>query len=419
MRLKSRPEVKDMQAIALPGFYAWGIAIAFGFAVPLWRNGMKTTLPIAVLAVGLLMSLTGLASHAATKPVERSNFGTTSDGKPVSLYVLTNKSGMQVSIINFGGIVVSIKVPDRRGKLADVVLGYDTLDGYLNDQNFFGALIGRYGNRIAHGQFSIDGRRYTLAKNNGENSLHGGLKGFNKVLWNAREIHRKDGPAIELTYTSKDGEEGYPGNLAVTVVYTLTDTNELKIDYSATTDKKTVVNLTNHSYFNLAGPGSGDILKHVLMVNADKFTPVDAGLIPTGEQRNVEGTPFDFRHPTAIGARIEEKDQQLQFGKGYDHNFVLNTKGKGLLTLAARVTEPSTGRVLEVWTTEPGLQFYSGNFLDGTVHGKGGQVYGHRSGFCLETQHFPDSPNHPNFPSTLVEPGKLYHTETIYKFSTQ
>ena len=378
---------------------------------------MRTTVPIAVLAVGLLMSLTGLASHAATKPVEKSNFGTTSDGEPVSLYVLANQSGMQVSIINFGGIIVSIKVPDRKGKLADVVLGYDMLDGYLNDQNFFGALIGRYGNRIAHGQFSIDGKVYTLAKNNGENSLHGGLKGFNKALWDAREVHRKDGPAIELTYTSKDGEEGYPGNLAVTVVYTLTNTNELKIDYSAATDKKTVVNLTNHSYFNLAG--SGDILKHVLMVNADKFTPVDAGLIPTGELRNVEGTPLDFRHPTPIGARIEEKDQQLQFGKGYDHNFVLDKEGKDVLTLAAKVTEPSTGRVLEVWTTEPGLQFYSGNFLDGTVHGKGGRVYGHRSGFCLETQHFPDSPNHANFPSTLLEPGKRYQTETIYKFSTQ
>jgi aldose 1-epimerase len=308
-------------------------------------------------------------------------------------------------------------VPDRQGKMGDVVLGYDSLDGYVNDKSYFGALIGRYGNRIAHGQFTLDGVTYKLAKNNGDNSLHGGVKGFNKRVWDAKEISSKEGPALRLNYLSKDGEEGYPGNLKVQVVYTLTDANELKIDYSATTDKKTVLNLTNHSYFNLAGQGSGDILRQELMLQADKFTPVDAGLIPTGELRPVEGTPFDFRTKTVIGARINNDDEQLKLGKGYDHNFVLTRTAE--FSLAARVSEPSSGRVLEVWTSEPGVQFYTGNFLDGSARGKGAKPYDFRTGFCLETQHFPDSPNHPEFPSTVLSPGEVYHSTTSYKFLTE
>jgi aldose 1-epimerase len=293
------------------------------------------------------------------------------------------------------------------------------VDGYVNNKSYFGAIIGRYGNRIGHAQFTLDGKTYTLAKNNGENTLHGGIKGFNKAVWTAKEIPAKDGQALQLTYLSKDGEEGFPGNLNVRVVYTLTDSNELKIEYSATTDKKTVLNLTNHSYFNLAGPGSGDVLAHRLLIEADKFTPVDSGLIPTGELPDVAGTPFDFRKPTAIGARIDSNDEQIKLGGGYDHNFVLRRKMGDPISLAARVVEPTTGRVLEVWTTEPGVQFYTGNFLDGTARGKGGISYAKRSAFCLETQHFPDSPNQPKFPSTVLKPGERYHTTTIYKFTTE
>ena len=375
-------------------------------------------IPIGMFAAVFLLSglLFARESTFDGKSMEKKSFGVTADGSSADLYVLTNKNGAQVSITNFGGVVVSIKVPDRKGTLGDIVLGHDSLEGYINDKNFFGALIGRYGNRIAHGKFIINGVTYTLAKNNGENSLHGGTKGFNKVLWKAQGISKKDGPSLELKYLSKDGEEGYPGNLAVTVIYTLTNDNELKIEYTATTDKPTVINLTNHSYFNLAGPGAGDILNHVLMLNAGKFTPVDAGLIPTGELRSVAGTPFDFRKPTAIGARIGQNDEQLKLGKGYDHNFVLDKKKPGSMTLAARVVEPQNGRVMEVWTTEPGIQFYSGNFLDGTVHGKSGQAYGLRLGLCLETQHFPDSPNRASFPTTLLKPRERYHTTTVYRF---
>lgn len=369
---------------------------------------------ISMLWAGMAMSKGGSLKNGSWK---KTTFGKTPDGRQVDLYLLTNKKGVEVAITNFGGAVVSVKVPDRTGKIADVVLGYDSLDGYVNDKSYFGALVGRYANRIAHGQFSLDGVTYKLAKNNGENSLHGGIKGFNKAVWDAKEIASKEGPALQLNYLSKDGEEGYPGNLKVQVVYTLTDANELKIDYSATTDKKTVLNLTNHSYFNLAGQGSSDILGHELMIQADRFTPVDAGLIPTGELRPVAGTPFDFRTKTAIGARISADDEQLKLGKGYDHNWVLTHTAA--FSLAARAVEPNSGRVLEVWTTEPGVQFYSGNFLDGTVHGKGGNVYGFRSGFCLETQHFPDSPNHPEFPSTVLNPGERYHSITAYKFSTE
>jgi aldose 1-epimerase len=370
-----------------------------------------------VFGVAVTLLLGSDIAVSKTGNIKKASFGKTPEGQTVDLYTLTNKKGMEVAITNFGGIVVSVKVPDRNGKVADVVLGYDTLDGYVKDKSYFGALVGRYGNRIAQGKFSIDGATYTLAQNNGPNSLHGGIKGFNKMVWTAKAISSKDGPALQLNYLSKDGEEGYPGNLSVQVVYTLTDGNELKIDYSATTDKKTVLNLTNHSYFNLAGQGSGDILAHELALQADKFTPVDTTLIPTGELRDVAGTPFDFRTKAAIGARINQDDEQLKLGKGYDHNFVLRHSGE--LAPAARVREPKSGRVLEVSTTEPGVQFYTGNFLDGSAIGKGGKGMTMRAGFCLETQHFPDSPNHPDFPSTLLSPGQRYHTITVYKFSTE
>jgi aldose 1-epimerase len=380
---------------------------------------MKAMITLLTLIGCLSMPMTEGNAAGMAKAMEKKAFGATPDGKTADLYVLTNKNGMQVSITNYGGIVVSVKVPDRQGKLGDVVLGFDTLDGYVADKSYFGALIGRYGNRIGGAKFSIDGATYTLAKNNGENVLHGGILGFNKMLWEAGDVSTGDKPALELKYTSKDGEEGFPGNLMTTAVYTLTNKNELKIEYSATTDKKTVVNLTNHSYFNLAGPGSGDVLKCVLQLHADKFTPVDSGLIPTGELRSVEGTPFDFRKPKAIGARIDADDEQIKLGQGYDHNFVLTKDKQSGPTLAARVEEPTTGRVLEVWTTEPAVQFYTANFLDGTVHGKGGIAYGRRTAFCLETQHFPDSPNKPSFPSTLLSPGQRYHTITIYRFLTK
>ena len=348
-----------------------------------------------------------------TSKVLKRNFGKTSDGQPVDLYTMKNAGGAEVAIMNYGGIVVSLKVPDRAGTIADVVFGFDTFEPYLSPPPYFGAIVGRYGNRIARGRFKLNGVEYKLAVNNGENALHGGIRGFDKQLWAVRDR----GDSLELSYLSKDGEEGYPGNLATTVIYSWNDANELKIEYSATTDKDTVVNLTNHSYFNLAGAGEGDILGHVVMIDADRFTPVDAGLIPTGELKPVEGTPFDFRKPTPIGARIDAPDQQLKFGKGYDHNFVLNHPSP-TPALAARVTEPKTGRALEVLTTEPGLQFYTGNFLDGTIKGKGGKTYVHRGAFCMETQHFPDSPNQPNFPSTVLKPGQKYQTTTIYRFTT-
>ncbi|MFN8459898.1 MAG: aldose epimerase family protein [Anaerolineae bacterium] len=333
----------------------------------------------------------------------------------MDIYLLTNNHGLSAKITNYGGIVMSLCVPDKSGQLADVVLGFDTSEEYLNPHPYFGALIGRYGNRIANGKFSLNGVEYTLAQNNGSNSLHGGLTGFDKALWQAAPLDTPAGPALELTYLSRDGEEGYPGNLSVKVVYTLTHQNELRLDYGASTDRDTVVNLTHHSYFNLAGAGQGDILAHELTLQADQFTPVNATLIPTGELRPVAGTPFDFSRPTPIGQRINQGDEQLKFGLGYDHNWVLNN-ADGSLALAARVSEPVSGRVMEVWTTEPGLQFYSGNFLDGSIVGKGGQAYRQRAGFCLETQHFPDSPNQPNFPSTVLRAGHTYTSTTVYKF---
>jgi aldose 1-epimerase len=350
--------------------------------------------------------------------IKKESFGKTKEGQAATLYTLTNTNGVETRITDYGGIVVSLKVPDRSGKMDDIVLGFDNLDGYLKGHPFFGAIVGRYGNRIGKGRFTLNGVEYKLATNNGENHLHGGIKGFDKSVWKAKEVKSNNVVGLELTYLSKDGEEGYPGNLSVRVVYTLTDKNELKIDYFATTDKDTVVNLTNHSYFNLAGQGNGDILKHEVTINADNFTPVDSTLIPTGEIRSLKNTPFDFTQSTAIGKRVEQDDEQLKFGKGYDHNFVLNGKA-GELRQAVKVVEPSTGRVMEVLTTEPGVQFYIGNFLDGSLTGKNGKVYQRRYGFCFETQHFPDSPNKPKFPSTVLKKGDTYRTTTIYRFGTQ
>jgi aldose 1-epimerase len=358
----------------------------------------------------LALILSAVAMQAATK-LTSADFGKTREGTPVRIYTLTNASGVEAAITNYGGRIVALKVPDRKGAMGDVVAGFNSLDGYLATNPYFGALVGRYANRIGHAQFKLNGVDYKLAKNNGDNALHGGLRGFDKVVWTAHEM--PDG-GLELTYLSKDGEEGYPGNCKVTVRYHLTDANELRIEYSATTDKDTVVNLSNHAYFNLKG--SGDILGHVLTLNADRFTPVDAGLIPTGELREVADTPFDFRMPTAIGARIGQNDEQLKFGKGYDMNYVLRKRGVEL-SLAARVEEPSSGRVMEVWTTQPGIQFYTGNNLDGALKGKGGQVYTARSALCLETQHFPDSPNKPRFPSTVLKAGTEFKSTTVYRFS--
>jgi len=336
----------------------------------------------------------------------------------VTCFTLSNTNGMTVKLTDYGGIVISIIVPDRDGNMEDVVLGYDSLADYLKDNPYFGCIVGRYGNRLANGKFILDGKEYSLAVNNDKNHLHGGIKGFDKVVWDHQQVRTDRGIGIKFLYTSKDGEEGYPGNLTCTVTYTLTDENELKIDYEATTDKKTVLNLTHHSYFNLAGHGNGNILDHKLMLNADRFTPVDDTLIPTGELRPVKGTPMDFSKSMVIGDRIDEDDEQLKYGRGYDHNWVF-AKCDGTLRLQGEVYEPKTGRVMEVHTTEPGVQFYSGNFLDGSNIGKQGKVYQHRYGFCLETQHFPDSPNHPEFPTTVLEPGQMYKHTTIYKFKTR
>ena len=367
--------------------------------------------------LGVVLLLAGISTAAPQPQIRKQPFGTTTEKKPVDLYTLTNINGVEVSIMTYGGIVVSLKVPDRKGKLQEVTLGYDTLDGYLkNNSPYFGALIGRYGNRIGKGRFSLGGREYRLATNNGESHLHGGIRGFDKAVWKPTEVRGQKSVGLKLDYVSADGEEGYPGALTVTAVYTLTNDNELKIDYLATTTKETIVNLTNHAYFNLGT--DANILKHEVMINADRFTPISEAFIPTGELRSVKGTPMDFTTPTAIGARISQKDEQLIRGNGYDHNWVLNRKDTSL-SLAARVEEPTSGRVLEVFTTEPGVQFYTGNFLDGTIKGKAGKVYQQRTGFCLETQHFPDSPNHANFPSTVLKPGQKYATTTVYKFSAK
>ena len=345
-------------------------------------------------------------------------FGVTGDGAEIRLYTLTNRHGMQVSITNYGGIVTRLTAPDRNQEMSDVVLGYDSLAHYLRGSPYFGAIIGRYGNRIGRARFTLEDVEYALAANNGENHLHGGPKGFDKVVWTAEPYTEPGEAGLRLSYVSADGEEGYPGELAVAVIYVLTNENELRIEYRAETNRTTIVNLTHHSYFNLAGHASGDILDHELLLNADRFTPVDSGLIPTGELREVAGTPMDFRSPVAVGARIDSDYEQLGFGGGYDHNWVLNDSD-GSLRLAARVTEPTSGRVMEVYTTEPGIQFYAGNFLRGSNIGKGGTPYGHRAGLCLETQHFPDSPNHAEFPSTMLRPGERLESTTVYRFTVR
>lgn len=369
---------------------------------------------------GFLMFATlPLASGSGPK-LQASEFGKTSEGASVYRYVLTNNKGVEAVVITYGATLVSLRVPDRNGKAADIVLGYDNLDAYEQGKSYFGATIGRYGNRIARGEFTLDGTVFRLPKNDGPNSLHGGMRGFNKRVWTAVDRSRAGAQVLELSYTSADGEEGYPGTLKVKVTYTLpAETSELRIDYTATADKDTVVNLTNHSYFNLSGDLTKEIVDHQLLLRAPQFTPVDSTLIPTGELRAVSGTPFDFTKPALIGARINQDDEQLKFGKGYDHNWVLEKAEKTGLQLAAEVFEPTSGRVLQVLTTEPGIQFYSGNFLDGTAKGKGGRLYAHRTGFCLETQHFPDSPNHPNFPSTVLKRGETYRTSTVLRFSTR
>lgn len=339
------------------------------------------------------------------------------DGQAVELYTLQNDKGAEATITNYGGTIVTLMMPDRAGERVDVVLGCDSIDGYVKGTSYFGALIGRYGNRIAKGEFILEGKTYKLARNNNGNALHGGRKGFDRAIWNARPVASKLGAALELTYLAQDGEEGYPGNLEVVAVYTLTNDNELRLDFKAKTDKTTVVNLTQHSYFNLSGAGS--ILDHLVTINADRITPVHEDQIPTGEIKSVEGTPFDFRKPTAIGARIEDPDTCLQYGQGYDHNWIINQKKPGELCFQARAESLKTGIVLDVFSTEPAVQFYTGNFLDGTIVGKNGLGYERRSGFCFESQHYPDSPNQPAFPSTVLKPSQAYRNTIIYKFSVK
>ncbi|MFG6176058.1 aldose epimerase family protein [Halomonas sp. THAF12] len=364
-------------------------------------------------------------STGGGKGVEASPFGELPDGREVTLYRLNNDNGLTLEVMNYGGIIVSLRAPDRTGHVEDIVLGFDDLESYLSDayrrlNPYFGALIGRYGNRIDQGRFALDGTTYQLATNDGDNHLHGGDRGFDRRLWQAEPFSTADGKGVRLSYTSADGEEGYPGRLETTVTYTLTGANTLEVRYRAETDKATPVNLTQHSYFNLSGEGDPSILDHRLTIHGDAFTPVDETLIPSGEIRDVAGTPFDFREPVPIGERIGDDNRQLARGGGYDHNFVLAMESAPLESPrpAARVVDPDSGRVLEIATTEPGLQFYSGNFLDGSVTGKAGAPYVKRSGFALETQHFPDSPNQPTFPSTILEPGDTYHSLTVYRFST-
>ncbi len=365
-----------------------------------------------LVCASLSVALANGASAAAS--LDKAPFGTV-DGKQVDLYTLTNANGMVAKIMNYGAIVTELDVPDRNGKLDDVVLGFDTLAGYLQKEPYFGAIVGRVGNRIANGRFTLNGKTYQLATNNGKNHLHGGLKGFDKVVWDAKIASDANGPAVEFSYLSRDGEEGYPGNCGVKVVYCLTNSNELTIGYTVTTDQDTPVNVTNHSYFNLAGAENGGILDHVIMIDADRYTPVDPGRIPTGELKAVAATPMDFRQPTRIGAHLKEVGGDPV---GYDHNFVINGGG-GALSPVATVYEPKSGRVMDVTSTEPGVQFYSGNFLDGTLTGKKGVVYHQYWGLALETQHFPDTPNQPGFPTDILKAGQTYHSETVYRFSAR
>ncbi|HEX3684906.1 MAG TPA: aldose epimerase family protein [Bryobacteraceae bacterium] len=378
---------------------------------------MTRTLSNTLAAGAVLISMAAVFKAQSPSNIEKHPWGTL-DGKQVFLYTLRNASGVEVSITNYGGAITMVKAPDRNKKFEDVVLGFDSLDGYTSKSNtgYFGAIIGRYANRLAHGAFTLDGQQYHIPKNEGANTLHGGNRGFDKRVWDAKEIH-SGAPEVELHYLSPDGEEGFPGNLNVTVRYSLDDKSSLRIDYQATTDKDTVLNLTNHSYWNLAGAGHGTILDHKLTLDSDRFTPIDSTLIPTGAIESVAGTPLDFRHATAIGARIDDNYEQLKLAKGYDHNFVVN-KGGQALALAAKVEEPGSGRVLEVLTTQPGIQFYSGNFLNGKTQGVGG-AFNYRSALALETQHFPDSPNHSNFPSTVLHPGETFRETTVYRFSVE
>jgi aldose 1-epimerase len=379
----------------------------------LWVKLVLAAAVICMYGCGKSEAVSEQSKEEIKMGIRKESFGQTPDGQPVDLYTLTSVHGIKAKITNYGGIVVSLGVPDSNGKFADVTLGYDKLDGYIkNNSPYFGVTVGRYANRIGKAKFTLNGVEYKLAANNGENHLHGGIKGFDKVVWDANEVKTKDEVGLKLTYMSKDGEEGYPGNLVCIVTYTLTKNDELKISYEAFTDKPTVVNLTNHAYWNLAGQGTSDILGHELMLNADKYTPVDKGLIPTGEIKSVKDSPMDFTKAMTIGSRIDKVEG------GYDHNYVLKSGG-GSLALCARVYEPKSGRVMEVYTTEPGIQLYTGNFLDGSITGKAGKVYKKNYGFCLETQHFPDSPNKPEFPSVVLNPGEKYTTVTVYKFSTK
>jgi aldose 1-epimerase len=384
-------------------FFLAGIATFFSNCTPKadQQNNMKDTL------------------QAETKlKVKVEPYGQMPDGTSISQYTLTNAKGMTMKVINLGGVITSLTAPDRSGNFEDVVLGYDSLAGYIKKGSFFGALVGRYGNRIGNAKFVLDGKTYELGKNNGPNNLHGGPKGFDQRVWSIEEFAVDNGTAIKLSYTSEDMEAGFPGTLQTQVIYHLTDSNELKINYRAVTDKKTIINLTNHSYFNLSGNTKADILNHELMIDADKFVPVDATLIPLGPLKDVSGTPFDFKTPTVIGSRIDKDDEQLKVGRGYDHCWVLNNPGDSL-KVAATVHDPSNGRVLSVYTTEPGLQFYSGNFLDGSVTGKYGTVYQKRYALCLETEHFPDSPNRKEYPSVVLNPGEVYKTQTVYAFTVK
>jgi aldose 1-epimerase len=369
------------------------------------------------LAFLVIFALSSCSQKKMKSAIHPEAFNKIVDGKQVELFVLENKNGLEMSVTNFGGRIVSLMVPDKSGKMEDIVLGYESIDGYLNaNEQYFGAAIGRYGNRIAKGSFTIDSIRCKLAINNPPNSLHGGVKGFSSKIWDAVQKGKNE---LQLTLVSPDMEEGYPGELKVMMIYRLTDNNELAIYYSAKTNKPTVINLTNHTYFNLQGAGNGDILDHVLYVNSNKFTPVDSTLIPTGSVESVANTPFDFSTPTTIGSRINDKNQQLKFGLGYDHNFVLNKDKGETVSLAASVSEPKSGRFMEVFTNEPGIQFYCGNFLKGKEIGKQNKPYNFRSALCLETQHYPDSPNRPEFPTVILRPGQIYTSACVYKFSVK
>lgn len=396
-----------------------------------WKSPLNNTQPInktkmknVIVSLGAVALAAGLAGCStsstpvqtmSTGKIQKQSFGQTPDGKSVDLYVLNNAKGATCKVMTYGAIVTELQMPDRNGKFNDIVLGFDNLDGYLKGHPYFGAIVGRVGNRIAKGQFTLNGVTYQLATNNGPNHLHGGLKGFDKVVWKGEPLQSAGAVGVRFSYLSKDGEEGYPGNLKAEVIYTLTDDNELRIDYTVTTDKDTVANVTHHGYWNLGGAENGGILKHELTLNADRFTPVDATLIPTGELKPVAGTVMDFTAPHEIGERIQQVGGNPV---GYDHNYVLNGGG-GKLDLVARVREPITGRTMEIWSTEPGVQFYSGNFLDGTLRGKKNVVYSQYHGFCLETQHFPDSINHPNFPTYVIKAGQTYRSTTIHKFSAK